>query len=192
MKRGIYLVVIAIMLAATAMAQHKEQREMPTVEQIAKMKAERMRKQLLLGNEQYEKVYKSCLKEAEQQRKRMQQMAKEREEMAKEMKGILNEAQWERYEQMQKPRMHRRIMKRGWRHNQNCEMHCPMKMRRHKSSQGPYKGEFKGRNNHLEAAPDGVFRHNGRKRMPKAGIELQGEKNGLLDNRQNDEAKQLK
>ena len=91
MKRGIYLVVIAIMMAATAMAQQKEQREMPTVEQIAKMKAERMRKQLLLGNEQYEKVYKSCLKETEKQRKRMQQMAKEREEMAKEMKGILNE-----------------------------------------------------------------------------------------------------
>ena len=190
MKRGIYLVVIAIMMATTAMAQQKEQKEILSVEQIAKMKAERMRKQLLLGNEQYEKVYKSCLKEAEKQRKRMQQIAKEREEMSKELKGILNEAQWERYEQMQKPRMHRKAMKKGWRHNQNGKMHCPMMPRRHKFPQD-HSRKFYGRNNHFEPMPGGVLPPTGRERMPKANIELRGEKKGLLDNRQGDKPKQL-
>ena len=150
------MVVIAIMMATTAMAQQKEQKEMLTVEQIAKMKAERMRKQLLLGNDQYEKVYKNCLKEAEKQRKRMQQIAKEREEMAKELKGILNEAQWERYEQMQKPRVHRKAMKKGWRHNQNGKMHCPMMPRHHKFPQD-HGRKFNGRNNHFEPVPGGVL-----------------------------------
>jgi len=76
---------------------------MPTVEQIAKRKAERLRQQLLLGDKQYDKVYKLCLAQAEKDVQRMQQMKAEKEQMAADMKGILNESQYEKFVQMQNP-----------------------------------------------------------------------------------------
>lgn len=137
MKKSIYLVALALIMATTTMAKQQEQtkqRELPTAEQMAKMKAERMRKQLLLGNEQYEKVYKSCLKQAEKQHKRMMQAAKEQEEFSAEMKGVLNEAQLKRYEQTHKPRM-RKGVQQGRRLHPRHRMHCPMMTYRHRAMQ---------------------------------------------------------
>lgn len=112
MRKTIYLIAIMLMttIAISAQEQNRniEARKSPTAEQIAKYKAERLRKELLLGNDQYEKVYKSCLKQAREQVKRMEQVEKERKQMLSEMKDILNEAQYERYEKMQKA-PHRRM-----------------------------------------------------------------------------------
>ena len=59
----------------------------------------------MLGNDQYDKLYKLCLQKAKKDKARQEEMKAEREAFNKDMKGILNEAQSERYEQMQKPRM---------------------------------------------------------------------------------------
>lgn len=109
-----YLVMVALTLAIGA-AQAQEQprqgepKEPPTVEEMARMQADRMKRQLLLGDDQYDRVYKLCLKQAEARQKRMEQMKKEQEEMSQQMKGVLNEMQYERYEQLQSGKMHRRM-----------------------------------------------------------------------------------
>lgn len=109
MKKAIYLIAIMLIAVVSVSAQESrkpEANKKPTAEQIAKFKAERLRKELLLGNDQYDKVYKSCLKQAKEQIKRMEQIAKERKQMNEEMKDILNEAQYERFEKMQHRPMH--------------------------------------------------------------------------------------
>lgn len=106
MKKSIIITITALLFSVTAFAQQTPEapkREMPTVEQIAKRKAERLRQQLLLGDKQYDKVYKLCLAQAEKDVQRMQQMKAEKEQMAADMKGILNEAQYEKFVQMQNP-----------------------------------------------------------------------------------------
>lgn len=110
MKKSIYLSLIAIIFSVASFAQeaNKEQtneRKAPTVEEIAKRRADRLRNELLLGNDQYDKVYKLCLAQAKKDRVRQEEMKTEKEAFAKDMEGILNEAQNERFEQMQKPRM---------------------------------------------------------------------------------------
>lgn len=121
MKKSIYFIAIAMMFSLTSFAQQANDNqqgksiEPPTAEQIAKRQADRMKQQYLLGNDQYDKVYKLCLKRAEQQVARMQDMKKEQEQMNAEMKKILNETQYERYENQQnRPhQMMRRGMQRG-------------------------------------------------------------------------------
>ncbi|MBE6213977.1 MAG: hypothetical protein E7131_04780 [Rikenellaceae bacterium] len=106
MKKSIIITITALLFSVTAFAQQTPEapkREMPTVEQIAKRKAERLRQQLLLGDKQYDKVYKLCLAQAEKDVQRMQQMKAEKEQMAADMKGILNESQYEKFVQMQNP-----------------------------------------------------------------------------------------
>ena len=110
MKKSIYLSLIAIIFSVASFAQeaNKEQtneRKAPTVEEIAKHRADRLRNELLLGNDQYDKVYKLCLAQAKKDKARQEEMKTEKEAFAKDMEGILNEAQNERFEQMQKPRM---------------------------------------------------------------------------------------
>lgn len=110
MKKSIYLSLIAIIFSVASFAQeaNKEQtneRKAPTVEEIAKRRADRLRNELLLGNDQYDKVYKLCLAQAKKDKARQEEMKAEKEAFAKDMEGILNEAQNERFEQMQKPRM---------------------------------------------------------------------------------------
>ncbi len=110
MKKSIYLSLIAIIFSVASFAQeaNKEQtneRKAPTVEEIAKHRADRLRNELLLGNDQYDKVYKLCLAQAKKDKARQEEMKAEKEAFAKDMEGILNEAQNERFEQMQKPRM---------------------------------------------------------------------------------------
>lgn len=106
MKKSMFVMMVAMLLSVSAFAQQPNKciapkGEIPTAEQIAKCKADRMQKQLLLGKEQYDKVYQLCLAQAEQQVERMKACKAEKEKMAGEMKGILNEAQYERFEQMQ-------------------------------------------------------------------------------------------
>ena len=113
MKKSIIITLVAMFFSMASFAQtnaaaQPEGREMPTVEQIAKRKAERLKQQLLLSQEQYDKVYQICLKQAENDVERMKQYKAEREKVSAEMKGILNETQYERYEKMQKA-PHRRM-----------------------------------------------------------------------------------
>ena len=110
MKKSIYLSLIALLFSVASFAQEANneqanERKAPTVEEIAKRRADRLRNELLLGNDQYDKVYKLCLAQAKKDMARREEMKAEKEAFNKNMKGILNEAQSERYEQMQKPRM---------------------------------------------------------------------------------------
>lgn len=110
MKKSIYLSLIALLFSVASFAQEANneqanERKAPTVEEIAKRRADRLRNELLLGNDQYDKVYKLCLQKAKKDKARQEEMQAEREAFNKDMKGILNEAQNERFEQMQKPRM---------------------------------------------------------------------------------------
>ena len=134
MKKYLCMMALALMIGAGARAQENverknAQKEPPTVEQMAKREADRMRRQLLLGDDQYDKVYKICLKRAEAQRKRMEQMRKERKEESEQMKGILNDAQYERYEQLQRqPAFGRQGMRQGMRPGfcpNGCKCVCP-------------------------------------------------------------------
>ena len=110
MKKTFYLSLIALLFSVASFAQESnsnepEERKAPTVEEIAKRRADRLRNELLLGNDQYDKVYKLCLQKAKKDKARQEEMKAEKEAFNKDMKGILNEAQSERFEQMQKPRM---------------------------------------------------------------------------------------
>ena len=110
MKKSIYLSLIALLFSVASFAQEANneqanERKAPTVEEIAKRRADRLRNELLLGNDQYDKVYKLCLQKAKKDKARQEEMQAEKEAFNKNMKGILNEAQSERFEQMQKPRM---------------------------------------------------------------------------------------
>lgn len=110
MRKSIYLSFIALFFSVASFAQEASneqanERKVPTVEEIAKRRADRLRNELLLGNDQYDKVYKLCLAQAKKDKARQEEMKTEKEAFAKDMEGILNEAQSERFEQMQKPRM---------------------------------------------------------------------------------------
>lgn len=119
MKLKVLMAAVAIFISGAAFAQQDEvaqqeqKREAPTAEQIAQKKVEWMRKEYLLSKEQCEKIYKITLKKTEKQLKRWEQEKKDNEAFAEDMKGILNDAQWEHFEQQQKRhfapkgRMHR-------------------------------------------------------------------------------------
>ena len=106
MKKVIYLIAImlvaAISVSAQAPIRHNAMQK-PSVEQIAKQRAERMRKELALDNSQYNKVYKIYFKQAKEQAKRMEKMQKERKKFEMEMKVILNDVQYKRYLEMKRP-----------------------------------------------------------------------------------------
>ena len=106
MKKVIYLIAImlvaAISVSAQAPIRHNAMQK-PSAEQIAKQRAERMRKELALDNSQYNKVYKIYFKQAKEQAKRMEKMQKERKKFEMEMKVILNDVQYKRYLEMKSP-----------------------------------------------------------------------------------------
>jgi hypothetical protein len=106
MKKVIYLIAImlvaAISVSAQAPIRHNAMQK-PSAEQIAKQRAERMRKELALDNNQYNKVYKVYFKQAKEQVKRMEKMQKERKKFEMEMKVILNDVQYKRYLEMKRP-----------------------------------------------------------------------------------------
>jgi ribosomal protein S16 len=112
MKKSLFILFAALSVSAASAQQvdskQPTSKQAPTAEQMAKIQADRMRHQLLLGNDQYDKVYKLCLKRAQKQIARMQEIKKEQAQMSADMKKILNEAQYERYEQQRnQPRMMR-------------------------------------------------------------------------------------
>ena len=106
MKKVIYLIAImlvaAISVSAQAPIRHNAMQK-PSAEQIAKQRAERMRKELALDNSQYNKVYKIYFKQAKEQAKRMEKMQKERKKFEMDMKVILNDVQYKRYLEMKRP-----------------------------------------------------------------------------------------
>lgn len=110
MKLKVLMATAAILISGVAFAQQddvvkqEQKREAPTAEQITQKKVEWMRKEYLLSQEQCEQVYKITLKKTEKQMKRWEQEKKESEAFAEDMKGILNDAQWERFEQQQQKR----------------------------------------------------------------------------------------
>ena len=111
MKKVIYLIAIMLVAAISVSAQEPIRHNVmqkPSAEQIAKQRAERMRKELVLDNNQYNKVYKLYYKQAKEQAKRMEKMEKKRKKMEMEMKVILNEVQYKRYIEMKKPRRNNR------------------------------------------------------------------------------------
>ena len=118
MKKSLFILFAALSVSAASAQQVESKqptsKQAPTAEQMAKIQADRMRHQLLLGNDQYDKVYKLCLKRAQKQIARMQEIKKEQAQMSADMKKILNEAQYERYEQQRnQPRMMRGGQYRG-------------------------------------------------------------------------------
>ena len=106
MKKVIYLIAImlvaAISVSAQAPIRHNAMQK-PSAELIAKQRAERMRKELALDNNQYNKVYKVYFKQAKEQAKRMEKMQKERKKFEMDMKVILNDVQYKRYLEMKRP-----------------------------------------------------------------------------------------
>ena len=128
MKKSLFILFAALSVSAASAQQVESKqptsKQAPTAEQMAKIQADRMRHQLLLGNDQYDKVYKLCLKRAQKQIARMQEIKKEQEQMNADMKKILNEAQYERYEQQRnQPRMMRGGQYRG---KMSQRGFCPM------------------------------------------------------------------
>ena len=73
----------------------------PKVEEIAKWRADHMKKAYNLDKWQYDKLYKLYLKQAKKQAAQMKQAKKEREQMQEQMRKILNDEQWARYQKMQ-------------------------------------------------------------------------------------------
>ena len=106
MKKVIYLIAIMLVAAISVSAQtpiRHNAMQKPSAEQIAKQRAERMRKELALDNSQYNKVYKIYFKQAKEQAKRMEKMQKEHKKFEMDMKVILNDVQYKRYLEMKRP-----------------------------------------------------------------------------------------
>ena len=71
MKKTVIISLVSLFLSTSIFAQQAEEHKLPekqapTVEQIAKRNADRMREQYLLCEDQYDKVYKLCLEQAKQ------------------------------------------------------------------------------------------------------------------------------
>ena len=118
MKKTIIFSLVTLLFTTTLFAQQTQEqntpeKRVPTVEEIAKRKADPIREQYLLGKDQYDKEYKLCLKQAKKDEARHKEIIAEREQMSKDMKGILNDAQWERYEKNQKRPAMLRHQKQG-------------------------------------------------------------------------------
>jgi hypothetical protein len=152
MKKSLFILFAALSVSVASAQQvdskQPTSKQAPTAEQMAKIQADRMRHQLLLGNDQYDKVYKLCLKRAQKQIARMQEIKKEQAQMSADMKKILNEAQYERYEQQRnQPRMMRGGQYRGKMPQRGF---CPMQ--RNMGGQfNPYmQGQSRAQRGHLQ------------------------------------------
>ena len=142
----ILLATLTVSVVSAQQAENKqpEPKKAPNAEQMAKMQADRMKQQYLLGNDQYDKVYKLCLKKAQKQIARMEEMKKEQEQMDADMKKILNETQYERYQmQRNQPRMMRGGQQRGKMPQRGF---CPMQMKGQFNPymQGPFNPQMRG------------------------------------------------
>lgn len=119
MKRVVIAVVVSVMFLTTAAAQNRpntEQRQQPTVEQMAQNRTDRMAQMLSLDDKQKEQLYKLNLKTLKKQQgarekasKLMEQAKDEaaqiRSEFDSSLKGILTAEQLQKYnERKMKPR----------------------------------------------------------------------------------------
>ena len=151
MKKLLFILLVALTVNAASAQQAEskqpEQKKAPTAEQMAKRQADRMKQQLLLGNDQYDKVYKLCLKKAQKQLARMEEMKKEQEQMMADMKKILNETQYERYQQHRnQPHMIRGGQQRGKMPQRGfCPMQCNMRGKFNSHMQRPFNPYMQGK-----------------------------------------------
>ena len=149
MKKSLFILLAALTVSAASAQQAEnkqpEPKKAPNAEQMAKVQADRMKQQLLLGNDQYDKVYKLCLKKAQKQIARMEEMKKEQEQMMADMKKILNETQYERYQMQQRPN---HMMRRGAQQRGKMPQRgfCPMQMKGQFNThmQGPFNPQMRG------------------------------------------------
>lgn len=106
MKKSIIISLLALMISVVSFAQPKPNNfgefKAPSVEQIAKWRADHMQKEYNLAKSQYDKIYKLYLKQAKKDAARMEKAKQEQEQVKKELKKILNAEQWAKYEKMQK------------------------------------------------------------------------------------------
>ena len=162
MKTRFYLLAVILMASITISAQgrniNNEGKRIPSVEQIAKHKADMMRRELSLSDKQYDKVYKLYLKQAKEQAKRMKQFEAKRKQMKAKMKGILNDDQYARFEQMGRRPKSRKDMLRGggdgrFNGKGNFDRNTPKHGRR-----SPVVMDGPGAKGNFKPAPEGAFR----------------------------------
>lgn len=96
------------LLAGTgAFAQNQNKgrmhREMPTAEQMAQRKTDRMKEKLNLNEQQTKQVYEYNLQEVKEMQSMHQQMRAARQAEAEKMKSILTPEQYEQWKQAQGP-----------------------------------------------------------------------------------------
>lgn len=144
MKKQIFAfaMVLCLMTGASAFAQKSENalklKQMPTVEQMAQKKTERMTRELKLTEVQAKKVYQLNYNEIQKMQAVRQQMREARTAEAEQMKSILNTEQFVKWAQMQdgsgrdeKHGIHPMRKGKGNKSNKVCSKHsdkpCPMK-----------------------------------------------------------------
>ena len=162
MKTRFYLLAVILMASITISAQgrniNNEGKRIPSVEQIAKHKADMMRRELRLNDDQYDKVSKLYIKQAKEQAKRMKQLEAERKKMKAKMKGILNDDQYARYEQMGRRPMPHKNMQRGGRDARfNDKARFGRNTPPH-GKRGPVVMDGPGAKGNFKPAPEGAFR----------------------------------
>lgn len=144
MKKQIFAfaMVLCLMTGTSAFAQKSEAapqlKQMPTVEQMAQKKTERMTRELKLTDVQAKKIYDINLNEIKTMQTVRSQMREARTAEAEQMKSILNTEQFVKWAQMQdgpgrddKHGIHPMRKGKGNKSNKVCSKHsdkpCPMK-----------------------------------------------------------------
>lgn len=108
MKKSIFLSVAAILFSIASFAQQPMNMKpegnfhaIPSAEQIAQRRADRLQQQLRLNKDQYKKVYKLYLKQAKNDMARINKQQIQKAKIAQEMRAILNNSQYELFIQIQ-------------------------------------------------------------------------------------------
>lgn len=136
MKLRLLLAVAALMVGSVAFAQQGEGRargegrergERLTVEQIAKRKSDRMKKELSLNEQQYTKVYKLQLKQAKRQAKMWRKSFEQQRAFKADVKLILTEEQFAKYEQGEKARRQQWQRRGEWKRGERDGNGTPVK-----------------------------------------------------------------
>lgn len=132
MKKRIFAAVMALCLMAGtgAFAQNQNRqrmrREMPTAEQMAQRKTDRMKEKLNLTEEQTRQVYDYNLQEIKQMQSMREQMRAARQAEAEKMKSILTPEQYKQWTEAQGPECGRGYeMRKGRGHKgAGCDKPC--------------------------------------------------------------------
>lgn len=132
MKKKIFAAAVALCLMAGtgAFAQNQNQqrmrRDMPTAEQMAQRKTDRMKEKLNLTEEQTKQVYDYNLQEVKQMQSMREQMRAARQAEAEKMKSILTPEQYKQWTEAQGPKCGRgHEMRKGRGHKgADCDKPC--------------------------------------------------------------------